>query len=136
VNKPEFVDQEFLTDPEKGVEGDCWRACVASITDTAREQVPHFVSVYGDNWFSETNEWLRQRGGYELQCYRPEFPIVDPNTNKTPYLAILVGISPRNVGHAVLGDAYDGTLEHDPHPDRTGLTSVAAAFILTKKEVA
>jgi hypothetical protein len=36
------IDQEFMHDPEKGIIGDCFRACIASILELDINEVPHF----------------------------------------------------------------------------------------------
>lgn len=135
-----FVDQEFLHDPENGVLGDCFRACIASVVGRPLSEVPHFVrdfpNVEGDDtaqWFAATQRWLAQLGVMALFYDNPRAARADARAEVSAYPHILIdGISPRfpGVHHVVVGDAITGEILHDPHPDRTGLTEVTGAFVL------
>lgn len=127
---PEFCDQEFLSDAEAGVDGDCWRACVANLVGRARDDVPHFVaeSEAEIDWLERTQRWLRSNYGQELHYFAANYPI-----EKTlSHYVIVVGRSPRSVGHAVLADAATGDLIHDPHPSRDGLIDTTGVFVLSE----
>jgi len=52
-----------LSDHMSGVEeGDCWRACVATIIETPSHDVPNFVNIAGDDFLESTRQWLVERG--------------------------------------------------------------------------
>lgn len=136
-----FATQEFLHDPAAGTVGDCWRAGIASIIGRSIGQVPHFVRDYPDldgdetaRWFDETCRWLTEHHGVTALFYdQPEQVRAENRREISAYPHILIdGNSPRfgNVKHVVIGDATTGEILHDPHPDRTGLTTVTGAFVL------
>ena len=118
------VDQEFLSDPDNGVLGDCWRACIATILGLPGSVVPHFVRDHGDEWLEATEDWLVANGHPRLYYFPTRFPITDL---LRPFV-ILVGPSPRGVAHAVVADADTGEMVHDPHPSRDGLVSRSAVY--------
>lgn len=121
-----YADQEFLSDPDAGVVGDCWRASIANLTGRPRAQVPHFVRDCGDDWLMATGRWVRAEVGLQLRVEtEPRFPF----TAGDSALVILAGPSPRGVLHAVLGDR-DGNTVHDPHPSRAGVLSIDGVFFL------
>jgi hypothetical protein len=122
-----FVDQEFLSDPDNGVSGDCWRACLASLLAVPRDSVRHFVAEDGADWLGATTGWLRKMYNFTLVESAPEFPIA----NSIAMYVILMGMSPRNIGHAVLANADNGAIVHDPHPSRDGLAWSTKVFALT-----
>lgn len=128
---PEFVDQEFLTDPNSGVVGDCWRACIASLLGRPRADVPHFVAQSDAaeiDWLEATQRWIRQEYDQELHYFAAQWPI-DKSLSKH---VIVVGRSPRGVGHAVLALATTGEVVHDPHPSRDGLVDITGVFVLSE----
>ena len=121
-----YADQEFLYDPDAGVVGDCWRACIANLTGRPLAQVPHFVRDYGDEWLTQTALWVRAEIGMELKVDTdPRFPFAPGDSA----LVIFAGPSPRGVLHGVLGDR-DGNTVHDPHPSRAGVLSIEGVFFL------
>lgn len=120
-----FADQEFLSDPEKGTVGDCWRACIANALSMPIADVPHFVRDHDTDYVEATQEWLEHKGELPLVFCPPTFPIVDIHLR----FAILLGRSPRNVQHAVLVDATTGEIIHDPHPSRAGLTTRTGVYV-------
>jgi|GEM_PF-827209 hypothetical protein len=115
------VYQELLHDPEKE-NGDCFRACVATLLGLTLEQVPHFCRKGNDgNWFNEFQEWLKARGWtcFSVSSGDPDGWFMSVAMSDAVYL--LAGPSPRFEGelHQVL--ARGGEIIHDPHPDNTGL---------------
>lgn len=109
------VDQEFMHDPANGVEGDCFRAVLASILERPIADVPHFAAktkLASDFWES-VYEWL------ELQGY-DYVPSRLPPPGALEFHA-LSGPSPRSPKgyHATVGRA--GQVAHDPHPSRAGI---------------
>lgn len=118
------VDQEFLHDKAAGVEGDCFRAVLASILERPIAEVPHFADITKGQGASEfwesVYEWLETQG-YEYV-----------STKVAPEGALefhsLSGPSPRGNGtyHAVVG--LNGEVAHDPHPSRAGITGDPAGW--------
>ncbi len=125
-----FVDQEFLSDDAAGIVGDCWRACIANLVERPRDEVPHFVALPETecDWLEHTQRWLRDHHGLELHYVTPNYPV---ENSCSPHV-IVVGRSPRGIGHAVLALAETGEMVHDPHPSRDGLVDTTGVFVLTE----
>lgn len=116
------ADQEFMHDPANGVEGDCFRAVLASILDRPIADVPHFAAktrLASDFW-EHVYEWLEGQG-YQY------WPGRNPPSSALEYHA-LSGPSPRTKGgfHATVGLA--GKVVHDPHPSRTGIAGTESEW--------
>lgn len=112
------VDQEFMHDPERGQHGDCMRACLASILDLPREQVPHFAQLDAEgkgHFWEMVAEFVRECG-YSIVTVRGQYV-----WSQDDIFHIIGGPSPRFVGgfHAIVG--RNGQPFHDPHPSRAGL---------------
>lgn len=111
------VDQAILSDPDTDAVGDCWRACIATILGLASEDVPHFVQDSEDLWLEATVDWLAERGFALLHIAEDDLVswLGEP-------LWIKTGESPRGpaLRHAVV--MRGGSLWHDPHPSREGLS--------------
>jgi len=111
------VDQMYLHDPDNGVSGDCFRACVASVLELPIEEVPHFVST--DDWIACTQQWLKEKG---LQFIEVQYNSMMFDHFKLYGLYhMMTGPSPRFPGSLHCCVALDGKIVHDPHPDRSGL---------------
>jgi hypothetical protein len=112
------VDQEFLHDKAAGVEGDCFRAVLASILERPIAEVPHFADITkgkgAHKFWSSVYEWL------EIQGYEYMPTKVAPD-GALEYHSI-TGPSPRGNGayHAVVG--LNQVVAHDPHPSRSGIS--------------
>lgn len=117
-------------DPAKGIIGDCFRCCIASLLELSAARVPHFADYDWDDtsgrWFVDLNKWLAPRGVAYI-----ELPVSDDGPESVAkWLSgatafgfdiyhIIGGNSPRGVDHAVV--ARNGVIVHDPHPSRAGL---------------
>ena len=113
---PSVTERTFVDMQRVGVlgEGDCLMACVASILGVPLESLPAITSENGDQWWSIFCGAARSHG-FEVR------ESVDPPAG----YSIAVGPSPRWDGqenHAVV--ALDGVIVHDPHPSRSGVTSI------------
>lgn len=105
------VTQTKLHDPDNGVNGNCWRAAIASILEIGIDDIPHLEDAeYG--WV-DFHEFLLTQGMV------PKFSDDPPEG-----YVLAVGLSPRGVSHCVV--AKDGEFVHDPHP--------AGGFVLEVKE--
>lgn len=123
-------DMLELHDPEKGMIGDCWRACIASILDLPCEEVPHFVreEIEGKgHWMELTVRWLNGRGFGIVQCSRDGLPKwISYGT-----LMIACGPGPRHGNHCVIMD-QSGSMVHDPHPSREGILRDGDFYMIVK----
>lgn len=132
-------DQLVLSDPLRGITGDCWRACIASIIGYHPLDVPHFAEL--PHPMLATNEWLKKRGLDLYHCSPWKVP-------KDIRYVILGGGSPRgSIAHAVVGDLGETStaerlklklneipIAHDPHPSRDGLNGVAYLYAIFPAE--
>jgi len=110
------VDQTKFGDPD----GDCFEACIASITSIPLDEIPHFLS---QNWFEEYRGWLRKQG-WKTAWW-------DAASGSFPQgLAIGNGKAERGLAHSVV--CLDGELFHDPYPSRAGLLEVRYWVLLWK----
>ncbi len=99
------------------VNGDCLRACIASILDLPIEAVPNFMDEPGDGWRDAFSKFLAQ---FDLQAL--DFPTAElANWSPSGY-HLLAGKGPRGVYHSVVG--YQGIVVWDPYPEGTGLETV------------
>lgn len=111
------VDQLVLHDPANGKEGDCFRACLASIMELPIECIPNFaqetVGKGSAAFWNAIYDWL------ELTGHSIKFlSFTDPEVEEGKYY-IISGPSPRSGHHAVVG--LGKGIVHDPHPSRAGL---------------
>lgn len=109
------VTQTILAGQVAGVYGNCVQASVATMLDLPLDAVPHFAHF--DWWQGALEFWARGKG---LTCHWVY------GTDIPDGLAMVCGTSPRGYGHAVVGQA--GSIIWDPHPDRTGLSTIDAAM--------
>lgn len=99
------VYQTKFGDPD----GNCFEACIATITGIALDEIPHYLD---DDWFGSYSAWLREHGW--LAAWWEAGTGCEP-----PGLAIANGVASRGLRHSVV--VRDGALAHDPHPEGTGL---------------
>ena len=127
------IDQEFTHDPENGVMGDCMRACIASVFEMRRKDVPHFGAMSDDTWLKNYVRWLSKQGWAiytkPAQGDKDLHPEIQEDEN--PYY-FAIGPSPRDpkITHMVV--CRDGKVVHDPSHSRAGLVSIEAFEILFK----
>jgi len=97
-----------------GADGDCFRACMASILELPLAAVPHFA---GDDQHERYGAWLAQFG-LGLLTFRLDQAQPWPSYARYPGLAIVAAESPLGNGrmHGVV--VRCGTIVHDPHPNR------------------
>lgn len=119
-------------DPAKGIFGDCFRACIASILELPLDDVPHFVQIGltphpddpqplaegNSDWWYYLRDWLRPRGLIYFDIPAGE-DAPDALISALGYHTI-TGLSPRgDWQHVVVGRG--GEIVHDPHPEGGGL---------------
>lgn len=96
--------------------GNCMQACFASLLDLELDQVPHFLLAGEERdeagnpaWWLEILKFVQSQGFCIVITAEP-----------IGALGVMSGTSPRgNFGHVVI--AHGSNLEHDPHPDNTGV---------------
>lgn len=110
------VDQEHMHKPDEGSYGDCQRACIASLLELPREQVPHFLH---DN--CDYKEFNKRVNGFLAQHNLAEIvmPYVYRRVLKAHVHHMMYGRTERGTYHAVV--ALNGKIVHDPHPSRAGI---------------
>jgi len=126
------VDQKKIHDPEKKINGDCWRASVASILELPIEEIPPFEDLPIREAQGEYVKVLG-RNGYGLYSMYVEAGEEHPVMLKGEHeYYFMLGPSPRfsDADHICVG--HKGKMVHDPHPDRTGLKSLRLIEILVK----
>ncbi len=110
--------------------GDCWRACIATITGAAIEAVPNFMHIdagpvvaggkrLADEGLRLTREWLAPQGLSLFETYCSAGwslnELLDTFSKPNPGVPIIVCGFPKadpSEGHAVI--AMDGKIVHDP----------------------
>lgn len=102
--------------------GNCFEACIASITGIELERIPHFL---GEGWFEDYVAWLRHAGWNAVWWDAGAGGI-------PPGFAIASGPGPRGVRHSVV--SLDGELAHDPHPSNASLESVDMWTLVWRRE--
>lgn len=113
--RPVHQDQ-FLVEDDDGENvqrGNCLQAALATVFDLPLDEVPHFVAMPADVWWSALERWLAERNiAVNWLPQPPWYPL------GAYYL--MTGKSPRgDFKHVVV--CRNGDLIHDPHPDGTGL---------------
>lgn len=104
--------------------GNCFSACIASLLELSIDDVPYFMGDFSEpddgEWFNRLNDWLRPRGFVALF-------FLYQSLADFPSLCVLGGASSRGP-HSCVGRR--GEIVWDPHPSRSGLTSVEDVTIL------
>jgi hypothetical protein len=137
-----MVDQAILHTGEPGDRpGDCLRAAMATITDRALLEVPHFVEADTIEDF-----WLELRGYVQrvtlgthiIECFDADEWLEQGGADYLDHAVILTGNSPRSVSgefsHAVVADPVTLEVLHDPHPSRAGVTTMSQVYALLPVE--
>lgn len=116
------IDQTSLYDPESGTGGNCWAACIATITGLPLADIDAAIGESDDYWWNETLHYLKSEG---WRLYNA-FPTAEGMAPAG--MSIMCGRSPREVSHATV--AVDGVMVHDPHPSRAGIQKAENWYIL------
>lgn len=114
----EFVTQRYCHKPEEGIHGDCWAACISTLTNIPIEELPEVndpqYAEWPTYWVAMWN-FLEEKG-FSLYCEN-----VAQFRGNNEY-CIACGKSPRgDFLHAVI---WKDGIAHDPHPDRTGILTI------------
>jgi len=125
-----FTTQRYLHKPEDNQNGDCWAACISSLTGIPLDEVPDPNSEENKEWpvyWVNMYKFLQQRG-FDMCC-------INVSEFKEEDYCIAVGKSPRCIGvnsdlyHAVI---WNKGIVHDPHPDRTGILTIDHFEVIEK----
>lgn len=105
--------------------GDCFRACIASLLEFPLERVPNFMDAKPEEWFEDCAHWCMRRG----------FNIVDWHISEAERVAwilggyyIASGPGPRGCLHSVV--YLNGEMVHDPHISRDGIDEITHVTLL------
>jgi hypothetical protein len=141
------VMQTVFATEEKPKQGDCFRACIASLLELAIDDVPDFCAEPG-NWEDRLHAWLGDRGLATVEINFGVGQTVYPVTDGT--VCIVSGTTARHPTrlHSIIGRVtWDENRQpigaarpflvfeflHDPHPDGSFLqTCETANFIFAK----
>jgi len=114
------IDQTKIHSPDKGINGNCLAASLASILELPLLEVPEFEDMMGEHdWFEALKEWL-EKLGFTLLAWQDETWL--------PGYYLATGISERGINHTVVYKG--GKLVHDPHPSRSGIKKVKEIWAL------
>lgn len=139
VTQTSFYDPDAPPDKQRG---NCLTAVVASLLELPIEAVPNFVQDHVDhatenddeagdwNWWTRLHRFVGEHG-HQMRYLRnveaaephPSHPDGFPDPEPGEFYTVS-GRSPRDprIHHIVI--YRDGQMVHDPHPDRTGITSI------------
>ena len=115
------VDQ---TNIEPG-SGNCLQACLASIFELPIDSVPNFF-LHGTDWLEALDKWLDVRFGLSvvlLKFHR------EPGFTRPRGWCIASGPTSGYPKHSVVW--RDGSILHDPHPERPGLHHLQDLLVIT-----
>ena len=120
----EKVYQKYKVDKEKNIYGDCWIACICTITGLDYDLFPDINSFNWNDgekevWRKYVDEILKVLSNhgwsYTGNFLNGEFKLIEK-------YCIAVGKSPRgNFNHAVV---WHNGIYHDPYPDGGGLDNI------------
>jgi hypothetical protein len=119
------VKQYWLTGNKRGIEGDCVRACTASLLELPRAKVPHFVQHHGNEWQFAWEDWLEKT---------QRVTVVRLGGRSRPDCLYLAdGISPRGIRHMIVMDGLN--MVHDPHPSGEGVKNISRVWLLVPRDI-
>lgn len=105
---------------DKG-DGDCMRACIASLFELTIEQVPHFLR-FGDSWFSTMCNFVDLVGHEMWGTGYPHKTKLSESLNFDGYvIAAVPSRTYEGVMHDVIVDINTGCVAHDPNPNELWL---------------
>jgi len=128
------VNQKYFHIPGKQ-NGDCWRACIASIIECDIEDLP--IPVIEESWSEYCFRMDKKPAemGWENNqyCVRSikENALLSPDTNG---YVLALGKSPRfngseRINHYVV---WKNGIVHDPHPENKGILDIIDFEIMNK----
>ncbi len=125
------IDQDKFERPD----GNCWSACVGSILELSLEEVgdladAHRMAAIG---WDNGGEFQWSLILPELHALGVTVGFIVMNNPRLPNLpprgySIANGLSQRGLPHSCV--ALDGEIEHDPHPERSGLMEINSYDVL------
>lgn len=135
------IKQTRFSDPEKGIHGNCFSACIASLLDLSINDVPDF-SALGNEWSKVYYEFMNKQPGIivdgcKYSIDKKSYPNdIDDYPGIDDYV-IVGGSSLRDPirGHAVIYNHKTKTMAHDPHPSNDGLVNIGEIYMIRRKEI-
>lgn len=126
------VDQTVLHDPPESV-GNCCRAAIASVLEVDIDDIPAFeIPMFEDkDWWPLLRDWSRQQGLRILFVTRKR--VTEKNVPLPDGFTVASGPSPRfdDCLHSVVWEGgLEGSVVHDPHPDRDGISGPPRDWIV------
>jgi len=123
------VMQTVISNPSKGIIGNCFWAAISSVTEIILSEFEGFQYLNNGVWFNPLCSVLRPHGFMYAGSLYGEKKILDYKIGVDGYYVVSGG-SPRGSdrGHAVV--FYNGAMVHDPHPDGTGITTIKTAYMI------
>lgn len=90
----------------KGVIGNCWPACIASLLGVSIDDVPHFLALYGSAAIDETRRWLRENHGLGLLSVylHVDWGIIFQGVGGTKCIASIPSPNIKKGTHAVIAE--------------------------------
>ena len=137
------VDQAIMHEDVPGARpGDCLRAAMATITDRALLEVPHFVETPGtiEDFWNEVRGYVQRvtAGTHAIYCFDADEWLAwgkPAQVGALKHAVVLTGPSPRGAfAHAVVADPVTLEVIHDPHPSRSGVLEQSQVFVLLPVE--
>ncbi len=97
-----------ISQSRRSPQGDCLRACIASLLEVGINDVPDFISARdnpGDDypaWYIEIQSWLKERG-YGLSEFQLDKDTQWRAIMPWPMWCIFLGPHPTGIRHAIVG---------------------------------
>ncbi len=114
-----FTKQTLLGEKK----GNCFTACISSITEIPIEVIPHFCACKNRNWWDYFIEWTQSKNLFAAMIM-PECIEGLPKG----LVLIATGKTMRGIMHSVLWK--DGKVIFDPHPSNEGITEPRDYIVL------
>jgi len=125
------ITQTALSNPEKGIIGNCQYAAISSITEIAIEEFKGLEYLTEGRWFIPLVDILKKFNFEYMGTLNKKEDILNYKDGVDGYYVVCGG-SPRGFksGHAVV--YLNGGMVHDPHPEGTGITSITHALMIER----
>ena len=123
------VFQTIISDETKGIHGNCFPSCLASILELSLDCVPAFQDM--TNWFPPLWDFLI-KNGFEFHGTGKKRDVLTYDKGIDGFY-IVNGSSPRGFkrGHSVV--YRKGQLVHDPHISGLGVVEVWSFYMIERK---
>jgi len=125
------ITQTVLSNPEKGIIGNCQYAAISSITEIPLKEFAGIEHLTGGKWFIPLVDILNKYNFEYMGTLNNKEDILNYKDGVDGYYVVCGG-SPRGFksGHAVV--FHNGAMVHDPHPEGTGITDITHALMIER----